>query len=133
MHASCTALMAVGKRGRYIHHGSLLVCRHQDELFFVSERDGNMELYSRRVKNEMSSKHSYQRMTFDPSLQVRMTFSTEAALSFTLELVIGVMLTCCRCVNWHARTPHCWEMRLLDALRVHVTLPEVLDRNPAMC
>ncbi|CAL5224175.1 g6815 [Coccomyxa viridis] len=45
--------------------------RRQDELFFVSERDGNMELYNRRVKNEMSSKHSYERMTSDPSMQDR--------------------------------------------------------------
>ena len=50
-------------------HGTS-VCRRQDELFFVSERDGNMELYNRRVKNEMSSKHSYERMTSDPSMQV---------------------------------------------------------------
>ena len=41
----------------------------------MSERDGNMELYSRRVKNEMMSKHSYQRLTSDPSLQVNVTFS----------------------------------------------------------
>lgn len=67
-----------------IYNGSLFVCRHQDELFFVSERDGNMELYSRRVKNEVSSRHSYQRMTSDPSLQVRTTLSVGAALSFTL-------------------------------------------------
>ena len=51
-------------------YGISSVCRRQDELFFVSERDGNMELYNRRVKNEMSSKHSYERMTSDPSMQV---------------------------------------------------------------
>ena len=51
-------------------HGIISLCRRQDELFFVSERDGNMELYNRRVKNEMSSKHSYERMTSDPSMQV---------------------------------------------------------------
>ncbi len=55
------------------------MCRRQDELFFVSERDGNMELYNRRVKNEMSSKHSYKRMTSDPSMQVS-TASVHALL-----------------------------------------------------
>ena len=50
-------------------HPVSVYCRHQDEVLFVSERDGNMELYSRRVKNEMSSKKSYQRLTSDPSLQ----------------------------------------------------------------
>ena len=50
-------------------HLVYISCRHQDEVIFVSERDGNMELYSRRVENEMSSKKSYQRLTSDPSLQ----------------------------------------------------------------
>ena len=56
-------------------HGIWSVCRRQDELFFVSERDGNMELYNRRMKNEMSSKHSYERMTSDPSMQVSAAIS----------------------------------------------------------
>lgn len=36
----------------------------------MSERDGNMELYSRKTKNDGSNKHSYERLTSDHSLQV---------------------------------------------------------------
>ena len=46
------------------------LCRHSKELFFVSERNGNMELYSMRTGALESSKHASQRMTHDPSLQV---------------------------------------------------------------
>ena len=83
--------------------GSPLLHRHQDELFFVSERDGNMELYSRHVKNEMTFKHSYQRMTSDPSLQVSIILSLGTCTVFHICSVISPSHSCYRYNGWHAR------------------------------
>ena len=44
--------------------------RQTGELAFVSERDGNMELYKGGLKGGRVNKHSLKRLTFHPSLQV---------------------------------------------------------------
>ena len=45
--------------------------RRTGQLAFVSERDGNMELYMGALKGGRVHKHSLNRLTFHPSMQER--------------------------------------------------------------
>lgn len=53
-----------------VSEGSVaLNCRDNGELLFVSERDGNMELY--KAKDDDETKHKeLKRLTFTPTMQV---------------------------------------------------------------
>lgn len=44
--------------------------RDGENLLFVSERDGNMELYKGHLKHAEDHRHSFKRLTYSPSLQV---------------------------------------------------------------
>ena len=45
-------------------------CRHTRELVFVSERDGNMELYKGPLEQDgRLNKQGLQRLTYSPALQ----------------------------------------------------------------
>ena len=63
----------------------------------MSERDGNMELYSRKTKNNGSNKHSYERLTSDHSLQV----SRENQRSASLYLAYYTILYFANCPLTH--------------------------------
>lgn len=68
---------------------ALDICRDGKSLLFVSERDGNMELYKYHLEGADSNSKSLKRLTYTPSLQV--DFSSRPLLCHerTLRLTSG--------------------------------------------
>ncbi|CAL8471581.1 g11123 [Coccomyxa elongata] len=52
------------------------------KLLFVSERDGNMELYKGHLKHAEGKQHSFKRLTYSPSLQDRPLYSPDGRILF---------------------------------------------------